>query len=71
MKRRNTEMAGRNGTAPIQPLRLGKKDHQHADGDDDQRRQDQKQIGTLRMLAAAIVGSFLGAGYGVALPSST
>lgn len=71
MKRRNAENAVGNGGAPAQPLRLREKDHQHADGDNDERRQDQKQIGTLGMLTAAVFGTFLGAGHGIALPEST
>ena len=55
----------------MRPLRLREKDHQHGDRDNDERRQDQKQIGALGMLAASVVGTFLGAGHGVALPSST
>ena len=49
-----------NGMATIERLASREKDHQHADGDDDQRREDQQQIGALRVLAAAVVGVFIG-----------
>jgi hypothetical protein len=71
MKRRNTEMAVGNASAPMQPLGSREKDHQHANGDNDQGRKDQKQIGTLGMLAATVFGTFLGAGHAIALPVST
>jgi hypothetical protein len=71
MKRRNTEMAVGNASAPMQPLGSREKDHQHANGDNDQGRKDQKQIGTLGMLAATVFGTFLGAGHAIALPEST
>ena len=58
----NAEMASDsavgNGTTPMRPLRLREKDHQHGDRDNDERRQDQKQIGALGMLAASVVGVF-------------
>jgi hypothetical protein len=49
-------------------MALGEKDHQHADGDDDERRQDQKQVSALGMLVAAVVGTFVGTSHGIALP---